>query len=210
MIETPKSDRETPDRLQAVRRGPGPESDGSSTEGSERDKDFVVTEAHDQTPAPVGGFGSEKEDDLGIESPADLMEAEAAREVGERHLPDPVENAPIGDTTPPPPPVAEKPLPSDSAPAGVSTPDIDRTPPPSSGLQKLSEERVQEISHQMQTGTPQDDYLSTEEKQRLISSIDEAQDAPKPKSGFDNQVIVPPSKQARQTESAKPTHAVPT
>ncbi len=212
MIETPRSNRETPGRKHTARSGPGSESDVSPAEGTERDQDFVVTEAHDQSPELVGGFGSAKEDDLGIESPADLMEAEAAREVGERHLPDPVETAPIGDTTPPPPPAADKPLPSDSVPVGDTKPDTDRTPSPIPGLQKLSEERVQEISQRMQTGAPSNDYLSAEEKQRLISSIDKApadQVEPKPKTGFDNQPIVPPSKQARQAEPAKPTHVEP-
>ena len=44
--------------------------------------DFVVTEAHGQDPEMVGGFKTSEAGELGIETPADLMETEAEHSPG--------------------------------------------------------------------------------------------------------------------------------
>jgi len=173
LIETPDTNKETAHQNQNADSAPTPNTDSKGAEQADDDLDFVVTEAHDQTTELVGGFQGTKTDDLGIETPADLMEAEASHDVGEHHQPDPGVLSPLGDSTPPPPPPADKPLDSDPSPAATDDPATSQIPTSTSGLQKLSNERLQEISQQMQGGTPSDNYLSNEEKHQLLRSIED-------------------------------------
>ena len=214
MIETSKPHNEATHPNQTVKSASTSDPHANpkpSDKTDDNDLDFVVTEAHDQDSDLVGGFNKSDSDDLGIETPANLMEAEALHDVGECTLPDPVVTSPIGDTNPPPPPPADKQFDSDPKPATETMQDTIQDLTTKQGLGKLTDERLQEISQKMHGETPNNDYLTAEEKQRLLKSIDEVPvdqvESPspqtKPKTGFDNEPIVPPSKQKNTTAPTK-------
>jgi tetratricopeptide (TPR) repeat protein len=163
--------------------------------------DFVVTEAHSQTPDLVGGFKSTQTDPLGVESTADLMQA-AAR-------PDQTDQE---DTAHPPSLIGESyPLPAlpEEDFAGLDTDRLsitdDKLEPPQreDTLEKLSEQRIKEISQRMKAETARSDYLSEEETRQIISQMNG--DSPTPKSGvgFDTQPIIPP----KRNKDVSPTPA---
>ncbi|MCD6250453.1 MAG: tetratricopeptide repeat protein [candidate division Zixibacteria bacterium] len=221
MIETSKTHNEATHPNQTVKSASTPDPHANprpSEKTDDNDLDFVVTEAHDQDSDLVGGFNKSNSDDLGIETPADLMEAEAL-DTGECVLPDPVMTSSIGDTNPPLP--TDKQFDSDLKPATETMQDTIQDLTTKQGLGKLTDERLQEISQKMQGETPNNNYLTAEEKQRLLKSIDEVPvdqvESPspqtKPKTGFDNEPIVPPSKQknttAPKTSTPKPTPTQP-
>jgi len=177
--------------------------EGHSTAGlagnpseSETDPDFVVSEAHEQSPEMVGGFRPEaKSDDLGAEAPPELADSTdrssqtarpAAFDISDDDL--------IGDCQPPTPGPADgydDPT-SEENDFGAIKSNIE-TPDEPGRIEKLSDERLLEISARMQAETESTAYLTEEEKLRLLHSIDEAA----PQKGFDNQPIVPPKRKAK-------------
>jgi len=154
--------------------------------------DFVVTEAHSQDPDLVGGFKPTQADALGVESTADLMQAAAkpshAEKEGKVRPP-----SLIGESYPLPPPPEE-----DFA--GLATDRLsindDRQEPPQreSTLEKLSEQRIKEISQRMKAETARSDYLSEEETRQIISRMNGDNPTAKSGTGFDTQPIIPPKR----------------
>lgn len=171
-----------------------PETTQGGPQTGDDDLDFVVTEAHSQDHELVGGVNNPKpppEDDLGIQSAADLMEKAAHSD-----SPGPVE-APIGEsavTSPPPPDYSYQEKPQDKL--EVSR---DNMSPPEEPdrIERLSEEQVREISAKMQRPKDKSEYLTEDEKFDLIRGLDRADDGSAPVKGFDNSPIVPPKKAAR-------------
>ncbi|MFZ5980904.1 MAG: tetratricopeptide repeat protein [Candidatus Zixiibacteriota bacterium] len=162
------------------------------------DLDFVITEAHDEGPEFVGGLNGKKsdQDDLGLQSTADLMEQEANGEshhtnfspsgtndvdlIGDSEPPLPPGSAyNYNDPEPPPPPV-QKPQTLMANPAYNPDPQAALTPEP---VEPVSENDFPASSPESLRS-----YLSDAEKQELINKI-EKEDQP-----FDNQPIVPPKK----------------
>jgi len=166
--------------------------------------DFVVTEAHNQGSDLVGGFECPPSDQLGIESPADLMDSTAHKtEPTADHATGRTPGSLIGQSAPPPPAAA---APSSDAFANDSL-DLagGNLDPPvrETTIEKLSDDRIKEISQRMHTQSAASDYLSDDEKQQLMSAIGHGpEDGPtqevvaeRPRgTGFDTQPIVPPKK----------------
>jgi Tfp pilus assembly protein PilF len=147
---------------------PNPDKPQSTDSPDDDGLDFVVTEAHNEDPEMVGGFKTSDRDNLGIESPAELMQAEAGarkEEPKRRMTPNPFYAIPDQDAQPPhTPEVAsqeERPQAEKKAESPASRDKIER----------LSEEQLQEISRRMRAESRPADYLSDEEKQQLISAI---------------------------------------
>lgn len=164
--------------------------------------DFVVTEAHGQDPELVGGFKTSEAEKLGIETPADLMEAEAdtRREQIDR---------PLAGSNFEPDQASHLMVPEPDEANNITAPvDLAASSPkptePSSGLEHLSDEQVREISRRMRVETVRADYVTDEEKHRLISAIEnganvEAMSSGEPSlrprgTGFNNEPIVPPKR----------------
>ena len=172
------------------------------------DFDFVVTEAHDQQ-APQflnQSKSGTNDDDLGVESTADLMEDRAQHTGALSGSQGHIDNTPIGQSDPPLPPNPG--FQSEYGEIGqdnnyVSTPEPATQPeipvqPKASELGpneigKLSAEEIASINKNLYGGGS---YLSEDEKQKLISSID---DVEKP---FDNAPIEPPRKSRPATPDA--------
>ncbi len=183
------------ENLETTKTSPSPAST------TEDDLDFVVTEAHEDTREFVGGMKPDRtEDELGVQSTANLLEQEAKDSPDTLHdMPatKAADNTPIGDTTPPPPTV-------DSAPSSslvVGDSPTDRVPADTTGanmVTKLSKEEIKSIKEKMY-GRPSK-YLSNEEKLDLLKSIDKpvtSDDEPPSEddqTAFGNVPIVPPKK----------------
>lgn len=160
--------------------------------------DFVVTEAHNQDHEFVGHGDKPKpppEDDLGIESAADMMEGKALNDNSHSEI------KPIGESnlsTPPPPDYSYQGKPQDD----LEISQDNSTPPTEPDrIQRLSEEQVREISQKMSQPNKKSEYLTEDEKFDLIKNLDEKATEGK---GFDNSPIVPPKRpvedQPRETE----------
>ena len=157
------------------------------------DLEFVVTEAHQESPDLVGQAKpapAKNDDDLGLQSNADLMESEAKSnypELPEENKSD-LEHTPIGDTAPPPPPVSDyennyEPTPINQPTSEFQTPEngpsADREP--------------EKPTSPPETDTPPAAYLSDEEKRELISKIENTSPSPDNRP-FGNEPIKPPKK----------------
>ncbi|MCX6834763.1 MAG: tetratricopeptide repeat protein [candidate division Zixibacteria bacterium] len=160
--------------------------------------DFVVTEAHSQDPDLVGGFKAAQTDPLGVESPAELMQA-AARP-GQTETEDMARRRQqLAEFCPLPAPPEEDF--GDSSPERLGiTDNKPESTQRESTIEKLSEQRIKEISLQMKAETVRSDYLSEEEARQIISRMNG--DGPTPGSGvgFDTQPIIPP-KRNREIDS---------
>jgi tetratricopeptide (TPR) repeat protein len=171
------------------------------TPADDDDLDFVVYEANEEKRDFVGedhSTGSPpKDDDLGIETTANLMEQEAAHngDTGGFHsLNDQSANTPIGQSEPPPPPPAyddhqmasSNPEPEPSAPAGPQ-------PSDSGGIRRLSDEELKTIERNLYGSKS---YVSDKEKNVLINKLEDIEPVP-----FGNAPIVPPKKAAAEAAS---------
>jgi len=174
-----------------------PDPSPKDTQSDDDDLDFVVTEAHSQEHELVGGVSkppATPEDDLGIQSAADLMDDTARNQTGKP------EERPIGEShvaSPPPPDYSYQANPAqDTEDLKVSR---DNMSPPTEPdrIKHLSEEQVREISQKMKQPSRQSEYLSEDEKLDLLKNLDNADDNSKPAKGFDNSPIVPPKKAAQ-------------
>lgn len=173
-----------------------------SVDPSEQDLDFEVTEAHSQDTELVGGYAAASNDDLGIESNADIVRPreQAAELEAEACEYDP---SPIGNCDPTLPDADES-DPDEDTLDGFDTgrelvPDYSK----GSGLEKLSDEKVAEITRRMNSESRDSSYLSDEEKMRLVNGIESIDPDSEPMTkplGFDNQPIVPPKKQRKDVE----------
>jgi len=175
--------------------------------------DFVVTEAPSEGHELVGGVqpNSPTDGDLEIESNAHLMES-GARSNRERakEFSRAVTNQPIGETSPP------RPKASSGSTVPENKPDL--SSPLTNKLEKLSKEKLGEISRRMRGGsTEASDFVTEEEKLELLKKLDSASGSgPKPApdnrpTGFDNQPIVPPTKSTSRPLTPKelPTSGPP-
>jgi len=154
--------------------------------------DFVVTEAHNQDPELVGGFKATQPDPLGVESTADLMQAAArpgqtdTMEMARRH-------SLIGESYPIPAQPEEDFGGLATERLGITGTNLE-PPQRESTIEKLSEQRIKEISLQMKAETAQSDYLSEEETRQIISRMNGDSPTPRNGVGFDTQPIVPPKR----------------
>jgi len=188
--------------------GNPPGSTEQAADANNDDLEFVITEAHDQETELVGGFKTSSPSDLGIESPADLLRPEVIEDKIDHDSMSNVDHLPIGDTHPPPPSDHARKM--DDPGILELSPDTMQSPSSECTLEKLSDERLQEISRNMRVDSGEPEYLTAEEKQRLITSIDEtpvSEAEPsvgesKPATGFDNQPIVPPKKKSHPKPTA--------
>ncbi|MBD3402114.1 tetratricopeptide repeat protein [candidate division GN15 bacterium] len=179
----------------------------SPTPSANTDPDFLVSEAHPHEAEIVGDDKPKtpRDDDLSLETPGDQLQRSAT-------TPPPAEDSLIGDTATPfvfdPEPTPVEPEPDGDMFGGV-----DRDPAPEAGqadgkddddpesLPRLSSEEVQAIEQRM--STPQADYLSEDEKRRLIEQMDKL-DQP-----FSNTPIVPPKKQGAAGAGDTPAQQSP-
>ena len=170
--------------------------------------DFVVTEAHSQDPEMVGGYKSLPIDPLAVESTADLMQAAARPGQTE------------GRVTPQASMLGEAYIPTPSPPAEEDFGDLntDRIgiagagqPPaqPESTVEKLSEQRIKEISQRMKTESARSDYLSEEETRQIISLMNGDGPITKTGTGFDTRPIIPP-KRSKEASSTPTDFELPT
>ncbi|MBN1212402.1 MAG: tetratricopeptide repeat protein [candidate division Zixibacteria bacterium] len=157
------------------------------------DLEFVVTEAHQESPDLVGQVKTasvRSDDDLGLQSNADLMENEAKSndfEQTDENKTD-FEHTPIGDTAPPPPP--EPDYDSSYEPAPITQPTTENKPPENNSSANREPEKP---SSPAETESSKPSYLSDEEKRELISKIENTSPAPDDQP-FGNQPIQPPKK----------------
>lgn len=157
------------------------------------DLEFVVTEAHQESPDLVGQAkpaAGKNDDDLGVQSNADLMENEAKSDYSgrpEEHESD-LEHTPIGDTAPPPPPVSD--YENNYEPAPITQPTSEFQPPEND---PIADREPEKPSSPTETDIPEPAYLSDEEKRELISKIENTSPPPDDRP-FGNQPIQPPKK----------------
>ncbi len=192
--------------------------DTPRTESDDRsDLDFVVTETEPNETELVGGYGPtvDTQDDLGIESNADLLEKEVVSGAREQHLdlsdePDEF----IEDAGPMPEPFDSQVIPTcdDS----VIEPSEDRLTPPTSpdSIEKLSDDRIRELSEKMRGSDGSPAYLTEEEKASLLNNLGSVgSTAPQQEAersmGFDNSPIIPPKKAAAEA-AKREEHALAT
>ncbi|MBD3258085.1 PEGA domain-containing protein [candidate division GN15 bacterium] len=173
---------------------------------SEDDLDFIVTEEGASSEPRVPGPNSGSDNDLGIESTADLMEQEASQRGQEKEFDFGEEPAPFGASP-------SSPADSNIGPHGPSgqdevvgfTSNNQEPPEEPDRIEKLTEEQIQEIAQRMKRNevTNEVNYLSDEEKMRLIKNLESATPSTddEDRKGFDNAPIVPPKKQ----DQGKPT-----
>lgn len=182
-----------------------PDSAPEDIQSGEDDLDFVVTEAHNQDHELVGGVTpppKSTEDDLGIQSAADLMEKEAHRDS------DTAKDIPIGEsavTAPPPPDYSYQQPPQEEL---QVTRNNMEPPDEPDRIKRLSEEQLQEISQKMKLPSRKTDYLTEDEKFDLLRGLDQADGESHPK-GFDNTPIVPPKKTAQDSTEPPAAPVVP-
>lgn len=179
----------------------------------ERDPDFHVTEANGQETGSVGVVNSSADSDLGIQSPTDLMEAEALRNGLDSPSEAKLDLGPIGESDPTlPEPMPELEGKEDLERVGVDSPTVPETN--GNGLEKLSQDRINEISRRMKAESDESDYLSEDEKMQLINGMESSIDATsepgteiesKPVIGFDNSPIIPPKKKERTPAEPAPS-----
>ncbi len=176
---------------------PSPEPAKLDESADTDDLDFVVTEAHEQGTEMVGGFQPTPGDNLGIESPADLMQAEAGarkeeafdRPSHDSYFAVPEPEIPQPATTP-----VEKPT------ASVPQSDAKAAEDARDKIERLSEEQIKEISHRMRAESKTSNYLSDDEKQQLMNAIghgpssDADVSVPVRGTGFATEPIVPPKR----------------
>ena len=169
--------------------------------------DFVVTEAHSQNSDLVGGFKTAPADPLGVESTADLMQAAAKP----RRIDEDIAHQPslIGESSPLPAPPEEDFADLSTDRLGISENNLEPQQQRESTLEKLSDQRIKEISQQMKAETSRSDYLSEEETRQIISRMNG--DSPTPGSGvgFDTQPIIPP-KRNKEIDSSSVDLSIPT
>jgi len=181
------------------------------------DLDFIVTEAHEQPHELVGGVTPKAGDDnLGIQSTANLMEDEATFRSQEDSSPvelDSGEDSPIGDSTPPLPPVQDDSDEQLSVTPGHESP-ADQGLEATGKVQKLSDDEVSSIRQNLYREP--DKAVSEIDKQNLLRKIDTVADrgmsqkeTPKP-VGFDNAPIVPPKKSSDRNKDKAPDGDKPT
>ena len=157
-----------------------------SSQDPENDDDleFVVTEAHQDSPELVGMDKQPSiDDDLGLQSTADMMNNQAHTDPppGDDHRkpPDP-DFSPIGESAPPPPQVQdsayEPPEPLDTEPParGAADPDEFHT---GDRLARLSEQEVNAINEELYG---ERSYLSEEEKRNLVQSLEGVPETKRP------------------------------
>jgi len=190
--------------------------DTPETENADRnDLDFVVTETEPNETELVGGYGpsGRSRDDLGIESNADLLEQEVVKDPQalELDLSDEADEF-IEDAGPMP-----QPLNNDVAPFNddsVIEPLEDQLTPPTSpdSIEKLSDDRIRELSEKMRGSEDPPAYLTEEEKASLLNNLSSVGGSAAPKKeeqakGFDNSPIIPPKKAAAaaKREEQSPT-----
>lgn len=163
-------------------------SQKSQVQPADDDLDFVVTEAMDQGLEPVGGFQEEaSDDDLGLESAAELMEREALRQATGSDLETSrITIQPIGECEP-------------SLPAPSQPNQLELSKPVDS-LGKLSADQIRQINEDMHRTEEPSDFLSAEEKVDLIKDLENA-GVTRPRSknmaddqAFSNAPIIPPGK----------------
>ncbi len=172
-----------------------PQNEKTSPVSEDDDLEFVVTEAHEESPELVGGIklsSSDKDDELGLQSTADLMENEARSTIPDMKtdLNPNLDQSPIGESAPPPPPVSDYdnnhvPEPEhlngyDYHTQGNNT--VNEAPPSHEPSTYPQEEPVAKEST----------YLSDQEKQDLISKIENVNQP------FGNTPIIPPRKAAKK------------
>jgi len=141
------------------------------------DFEFEVREASSDAPnfLPTSDKSSDQ-GGLGVQSTADLMDDQARYDDAPEAEISLGDNSPIGDSAPPPPPAAYQDYPSQPGltPTGGSPAEEPVAEPatPTNGVKKLSAEEVKSINANLYASSP---YLTDEEKQELVSSIDETQ-----------------------------------
>ncbi len=178
-------------------------SKASTPSSNDDDLNLVVTESTSGDQEFVGGekkFES-TDDDLGIESPSDLMEREAT---GGKETHEPQSSAIdgefglIGESAPPPPPGQAQPNPEDKADeqATETAPEIEMSE--TGRIRKLSADDVKKIEDNLYSRDS--GYLSDREKSDFISKMDTG-DIP-----FANTPIEPPSKKDRPRTETPPEH----
>ncbi len=178
----------------------------NSQDSENDDLEFVVTEAHDQNTQLVGAYDSNNntEDDLGIETNADLMEQEAHEgrsDFEPSGISEKLETDDLSGSGLTPSADSSHHRDQDALQTGA---DILSSPEPPDRIEKLSDDRVREISKRMNGGKEPSQYLTEEEKVKLLKNLNNADNADNadeestegssaPK-GFDNSPIVPPKK----------------
>lgn len=219
LLQEPMTLKDTPDLIPSSANDESVRSSNEKTSpsnpklpGPDDEKlDFVVTEAHGQDPELVSGFKTSEAEELGIETPADLMETEAStrREQIDRPL--------VGhdfEVDQPPPPMPPEPDDTVNNAARVEPQAAPQKPTePYGGLEHLSDEQVQEISRRMRAEAARVDYLSDDEKHRLMSAIGSGSPAEVLSSGdsptqargtgFNNEPITPP-KRSKDSKPVQP------
>lgn len=156
------------------------------TNTSDDDLGFVVTEADDDPPELSRGARKlADEDDLRLQSTADLMENEAQSNSGDKvnkeiSLTEP--NLPIGQSEPPLPPPPE-----DLPPVSSQPPITEAAELTTDGVKKLSADEIKSVEQNLYAGQ---DGLSDKEKQDLLNKIGNVgSDQP-----FSNTPISPPKR----------------
>jgi len=154
-------------------------STSSGETKNDDDLDFVVTEKDEDDREFVGGQRAfpDKDDELGIEQPSDLMEKEA---LSAQDNPEPIPSStndfqPIGTTSPPPPPQPDH---SDSPDDTSARAAEDQTSEETAGshqdeVKKLSPEEVKSIEKNLYGSSS---YLTDREKEKLISKMNKLED----------------------------------
>ncbi len=171
------------------------------TPADDDDLDFVVYEANEEKRDLVGDEHasgiSRRDDDLGIETTANLMEQEASHNSdtgGFDSLHSHTEHMPIGQSEPPPPPPAyDDHDTSFAASAAQSEKPAEKSPADSGGIRRLSEEELKTIERNLYGSKT---YVSDREKSALIDKLEEIEPVP-----FGNAPIVPPKKAEREAAS---------
>ncbi len=172
----------------------------------DEDLDFVVYEAHDQKSEFVGEEPGQlsvvREDDLGIETTAKLMEQEASHnaETGNFHsLSNKPHTLPIGVSAPPPPPPAyeEHDFKQSASTSSKSKPESAVKAVDTGAIRRLSDEELKRIERNLYGSKA---YVSEKEKSVLINKLEDLDPVP-----FGNAPIVPPRRSSSETSSESPT-----
>lgn len=169
--------------------------------------EFVVTEKNEDDREFVGGKRefSTDHDDLGIESPRDLMEKEALSAKEKAAGPIPTSAAdfePIGpsESPPPPEPNYSRSL-DDSSPETAEAWTLEQNQAgQEEKVKKLSPQEVKEIEKNLYGGSP---YLTDQEKEQLIKKIDKLE-GPDSNAAISTPKQHSPSKASREAKSGLP------
>lgn len=186
---------------------------GNSPDPSEDDLDFVVTEEDVHSPqfldsAERPSKAHSRDDELGIESTADLMEQEAANnsrdefDFGERPGPLDSSNDSSFGSLPTTGPSGKDEI------VGFTT-DNSKPPDEPDRIERLTEDQIKAISqnlYQRQSSEPAN-YLSDDEKLKLIKNLESASPSESEgHKGFNNAPIDPRKLKAESQEAAKPSY----